>query len=89
MSKGQKAVFFSEDGNILSFFGETIYFAKDTVRTILGYPLDAANFCLDFLPTSASVFVRNFCTAVVGSGAELLSAVSDALDTFFKIGTRL
>lgn len=88
-AKGTSPVGFSESGDVLHFFGETLYISRDDVMGVLSYPSRAAEFCMRFLPMSVSTYVRIAAKSLSSGFRELLSLLIGALDTFLTLGTDL
>ena len=87
--EGTFPIGFSEGGDILHFFGETLYISRDDVMGVLSYPSRAAEFCMGFLPVSVSTYVRIAAKSIYSGFCELLSLLFGALDAFLTLGTDL
>jgi len=84
-----KVVFFSEDGSILRFFGETVYISQDTADMLYSLPGRSARLCLSFVPQTIE---RSVCAAfshLVQSGKSFFGYVGDGIFTFLSSGTRI
>ena len=80
---------FSESGDVLHFFGETLYISRDNVMQLLSYPSRASEFCMGFLPTSVAGHIRSFAQSLTSNCRSFLSLAFGALDAFFTLGTNL
>ena len=80
-------IFFSDDGETLSFFGETLNFSRSDMERILSYPARSASFCADFLPQSLQNPTRGFYTHFSGDFKKTAELLENGITGFFTFGT--
>lgn len=86
-SLGGDAVYFSHDGDVLSFFGETLYISEDSVKSVLDYPGKALDFSMSFLPASLYGYVKPIFEKVSDDAAVFFGFVGDCMQEFLRLGT--
>lgn len=82
-------IYFSEDGEMLNFFGETLYISENAVDNILSYPGKALNFGLSFMPESIERPARFFLDAFSQSFGEFTDFTVNVVGDILTIGTVL
>ncbi len=83
----EKAIFFSEDGSVLNFFGETLYISRDTTEKVLQYPSKAAKFCISFLPNSVNSAAEDLERNLSDNAKSFVTFVKNVITGFFTVGT--
>ena len=81
------AVYFSHDGDVLSFFGETLYISESSVKSILDYPGEAVDFTMSFLPVSLRGYVDTVLQNVSKDASEFFGFIGDCTEEFLRLGT--
>lgn len=89
ISFGDIPIGFSENGDVLHFFGELLYISRKDVSRLLSLPSSAAEFCKGFIPVFASVPLDIITESVKANCSSFISVVFGALETFLTIGTNL
>lgn len=84
---GEAPIYFSDDGNVLCFFGETLFIDKESIGAVVAYPNHALGFCKGFLPKSLNAAVDSLSPCIVQNGKHFLVAVKNAVTGFFTVGT--
>lgn len=71
------AVYFSEEGDVLHFFGETLYISQDSLNKICSYPQKATEHCVSFMPQSLKLYLEYFTNIAKDSAGQLLSSLNE------------
>ncbi len=83
---GEAPIYFSDDGNVLSFFGETVFIDRESVESFAGYPRDALVFCKGFLPESFVRSADRLSHHFAENGKCFLTLAKKAVIRFFTVG---
>ncbi|MBR3996216.1 MAG: hypothetical protein IKI97_13190 [Clostridia bacterium] len=75
-SADKPAVYFSEDGDVLHFFGETLYISENSLKKISAYPGRASEFCISFMPQTLKRYSEYFTDIAKESAEQLLSTLN-------------
>ena len=86
-SLGGDAVYFSHDGDVLSFFGETLYISESSVRSILEYPGKAVDFTMSFLPVSLRGYMDTALQNVAKDASAFFEFIGRCAKEFLRLGT--
>ena len=78
-SADKPAVHFSEDGDVLHIFGETLYISQDSLKKISSYPGKASAFCISFMPQTLKRYSEYFTDIAKESAEQLLLSLKQKL----------
>ena len=70
-------IFFSEDGDVLHFFGETLYISENSVKEVASLPVKATEHCFSLLPTTAKRFIKYYSDITIQSADRLISSIKE------------